>query len=93
MRATMELPEMPPVEERERPAAPPTRPAEARIRRAVRNQVEWEPRSLDEILGREGLSFWLSGMWRASRGLPGPALHLQRPGPLLPGNVPPVYRH
>jgi transposase len=50
MLETLELPEMPPAVEGPAPSPPPTRPEQARIRRAVRNQVEWEPRSLDEIL-------------------------------------------
>jgi transposase len=53
VRGTMELPEMPAVVEGQRPAPPPTRPEQARVRRAVRNQVEWEPRSLDEQLAED----------------------------------------
>lgn len=53
MLEAMELPEMPAVVEGQPSAPPSTRPEQARIRRAVRNQVEWEPRSLDEQLAED----------------------------------------
>ncbi len=43
--------ELPPTEERA--LAPPTRPEEARVLRPVREQLQWLPRSLDEMLAED----------------------------------------
>ncbi len=43
--------ELPPTEERG--PAPPTRPEEARVLRPVREQLQWLPRSLDEMLAED----------------------------------------
>jgi transposase len=49
---TLDLfPDMP--ERLELAPAPPTRPSQARVVRAVRNQVEWMPRDLDSLLAEE----------------------------------------
>ena len=43
--------ELPPVEEGV--SAPPTRPEEARVLRPVRYQLQWLPRTLDEVLAED----------------------------------------
>ena len=43
--------ELPPVEEGV--SAPPTRPEEARMLRPVRYQLQWLPRTLDEVLAED----------------------------------------
>ena len=46
---------------------PPTRPEDARLLRAVRDQVEWLPRSLDACLPQEHPA---RDIWKFVQGLP-----------------------